>query len=394
MARRFVNTSSQYLNGNDAGLPTGTNEVSISIWVKTTQDVTNGNQYAIVNFGTPGTIGQLFAISYVYYHPSHGFTVTQWGDSMAGVNGANDGNWHHLCARRTGTTYYLDIDGVNVSSKSMTTNTTLSGSLNVGRIPSIPTYYNGEIAEIGIWSINLDASEVSALAKAYIPPFVRPSSLLRYYPLGGHYGQSDLDRWKNSYNLTANGSPTWTDHPRTIYQSGTRNNFTPFPDYTTLLDVIHPTNYYTIDSNYPFLSVRNNREMLLFSSTVQQTACFSRIMPSTYTGNGCHVYLYVAASTDVASTQNATFSFDVAFERVGNRVQPIDSNNFSSNKNRYYEQVPEICGYIKCIKIPFTASQMSSIQAGEMYTLRVQRAVSFDNAVGNAELYAVEIRSS
>ena len=73
-------------------------------------------------------------------------------------------------------------------------------------------------AEVGVWSVALDDAEIASLAKGYSPLEIRPASLVAYYPLGGHYGQADVDRWRNRYDLTPSGSPTWADHPRVIYQ--------------------------------------------------------------------------------------------------------------------------------------------------------------------------------
>ncbi len=77
--------------------------------------------------------------------------------------------------------------------------------------------FAGRIAEVAAWSAELTAAEVAALAAGHSPLTIRPGSLIAYYPLGGHYGQRDIDAWKSKYDLSVYGSPTWDDHCRVIY---------------------------------------------------------------------------------------------------------------------------------------------------------------------------------
>ena len=78
-------------------------------------------------------------------------------------------------------------------------------------------YGAGRVAEAALWNVELTAAELVALTKGYSPLCVRRQSLAGYWPLGGHYGQNDNDRWKNGYDMTATNSPTWADHGRVIY---------------------------------------------------------------------------------------------------------------------------------------------------------------------------------
>ena len=45
--------------------------------------------------------------------------------------------------------------------------------------------FNGNLAEIALWSVALDAGELIALGKYFSPSLVRPQSLIAYYPLIG-----------------------------------------------------------------------------------------------------------------------------------------------------------------------------------------------------------------
>ncbi len=131
--------------------------------------------------------------------------------------------WMHACGVFSATnsrTVYLD----GGSSATDTTSGSMSGVdqflIGAAWDAGSSTYVHytaGYIAEVGVWNVALTSAEVASLAKGFTPPHIRPASLVAYYPLGGHYGQLDVDRWKNRYDLTPTGSPTWADHPRVVY---------------------------------------------------------------------------------------------------------------------------------------------------------------------------------
>lgn len=70
------------------------------------------------------------------------------------------------------------------------------------------------IAEAAIWSAELDDTDAAILAAGVSPLLVRPQSLVYYAPL--IRAAQDVRR---GVTLTATGTPTVTDHPRTIYPS-------------------------------------------------------------------------------------------------------------------------------------------------------------------------------
>jgi len=69
---------------------------------------------------------------------------------------------------------------------------------------------DGEVAELAVWSVALDAAEANALGKGFSPYFIRPASRLLYAP---------LIRETNNWHGTAltDTSTTVTDHPGVIY---------------------------------------------------------------------------------------------------------------------------------------------------------------------------------
>ena len=64
-------------------------------------------------------------------------------------------------------------------------------------------YFPGRLAEIGVWNVALTTAEVGILAAGYSPLFVRPQSLIAYYPL---IRDEDQDR-VGGYDMTAFNAP-------------------------------------------------------------------------------------------------------------------------------------------------------------------------------------------
>jgi hypothetical protein len=70
-------------------------------------------------------------------------------------------------------------------------------------------YFDGRIAEVGIWSAALTAAEVASLADGMTCDKVRPQSLVFYAPL-----VRDLQDVRGGLTITNNNSATVANHPR------------------------------------------------------------------------------------------------------------------------------------------------------------------------------------
>ena len=79
------------------------------------------------------------------------------------------------------------------------------------------TYMNGQIADAGIWNVVLTAAEIESLSKGIPPSFIRPESLVAYWPLYGR-ASPEIDI-HNRYEMTLTGTSA-ADHPR-IYMPTT-----------------------------------------------------------------------------------------------------------------------------------------------------------------------------
>jgi hypothetical protein len=150
--------------------------------------------------------------------------------SSAGVNGAA-GTWAHACAvfasSTSRTAYY---NGGNAGSE--TTSVSPSPTrfcIGVAEFtPGAGNYFNGDIAEVGVWSTDLSAAEVAMLGAGYSPMLVRPQSLVFYAPMFGRGGAAGNEEdWSGGLVMTQNSSPAVTDHPRIIYPRRRSSIFVP-----------------------------------------------------------------------------------------------------------------------------------------------------------------------
>lgn len=218
MARGF-NGSSQYLEY--AGAVVSSKPLAMSLRHVITDNTitypalavyhTSGNHNISLHY-----IGSVSTIGWRAYCEISGASYRQVGSrASTGLNIA-------ACTWAAGTDApALYVNGVGVSGSA---SIGASGSATLSRTGIASyiyggsrQYHSGTAAEAAIWNAQLSEGELIALTNGYSPLEIRPASLVAYYPLGGHYGQYDLDRWKNRYDLTPTGSPTWADHPRVIY---------------------------------------------------------------------------------------------------------------------------------------------------------------------------------
>lgn len=137
--------------------------------------------------------------------------------------------------------------------------------------------------------------------------------------------------------------------------------------------------------------VRNNIACWDFDDTTGETVVFTGVLPRNYAGGGITVYLHWAATTATSGTGG----WLVAFERIGDAQQDIDSNGFAADQTVTAATVPTTSGHVKITNVAVSdGANMDSITVGELFRLRVTRDVANDTAVGDLELYAVELKET
>ena len=144
-------------------------------------------------------------------------------------------------------------------------------------------------------------------------------------------------------------------------------------------------------SNPATLDLRNLHPCLDFDAATNESAVFSSIMPRNYDGGGVTVYLHYAMSSAVADTVD----WDVAFERIGDQQQDIDSDDFAAVNSVDTTTVPGTSGLVDIANVTFTdGADMDSVAVGESFRLKVTRDASSDDATGDAELVKIEIKET
>lgn len=135
-------------------------------------------------------------------------------DTIQTTSGISTSIWGHACAvidSATSRTVYLNAADSGTSSVSRSV--TGLNRLQIGSARESSTnldYFNGLIAEVGIWDRALTLPEITSLAEGVSCPLVSVTNLVFYAPLI----RNMVDLSKNSLGLTNNGGATVSDHPR------------------------------------------------------------------------------------------------------------------------------------------------------------------------------------
>lgn len=225
MSVLFDNAASEYLEYS--GAIVSAYPFTLACWFYSDDATIDQELMAVGNPATNSNYWSLRAAGAVGGDPVQVIVESISDNETSTSTGFSANTWHHACGvftSSTSRTAYID----GGSSATGTTDLTPT-SPNLSRIgfsvrlsPIDPRYMSGRIAEAAIWDVALSAAEVVSLAKGFAPLFIRPASLVAYWPLdrnsfnkGG--GSTTLDRWKGTYNLTETNTPALAEHPRIYY---------------------------------------------------------------------------------------------------------------------------------------------------------------------------------
>lgn len=145
-------------------------------------------------------------------------------------------------------------------------------------------------------------------------------------------------------------------------------------------------------TNFAGLKRRNGHYVLAFKdAATNEDAIWSSVMPQHYGGGGVTVFLHYAL--DTATTGNT--DWDVAWERIGDQQQDIDSDSFAAVNSVDNTTVPGTAGLVDIVSVAFTnGADMDSVAVGESFRLKVTRDGASDTATGDAQLTKVELRET
>lgn len=137
---------------------------SVSVWFKTSVNLTNGNYATISRWGTattfPADIGKDFQVLFGTdaNFGTNGIGISQYGDGVA-VAGFNDGQWHHGAFMSIGSTYFVYVDGILRASKVMTTNAE-AGTIRLGGYTASSLLFSGEVDDYRAYNRYLTETEI------------------------------------------------------------------------------------------------------------------------------------------------------------------------------------------------------------------------------------------
>lgn len=144
-------------------------------------------------------------------------------------------------------------------------------------------------------------------------------------------------------------------------------------------------------ANYATLDLRNGHPVLDFDATTNEFAIFSGVMPQHYGGGGVTVYIHYSMTSGEADT----IDWDVEFELIGDGDLDIDSDSFAAANSIDNTTVPATSGLVDVVSVAFTdGADMDSVAVGDLFRIRITRDAVSDDATGDAELHAVEIRET
>lgn len=219
MARDF-NGSSQYLSNANA-LVTAV-PFSMSAWF-------NADSYTLSNgifvIGDTGTNNENMGLCCSSTGHVRAFSRNLGNESAAqSSTTASTGTWAHAAgvwSAANARAAYLNGGNKGTESTSRTPTAAALDNTWIARhvSNSLGLYFDGRVAEVALWNVALDDSEVAALGKGFCPLLIRPQSLVGYWPVLGNQSP-EQDRWATKFDMTLQNSPTKADHPRIYYPTG------------------------------------------------------------------------------------------------------------------------------------------------------------------------------
>lgn len=218
MARAFNDASSQHLSS--ATTPVTSFPLTMACWFNS-DDVANGQGImSVCDDTSDNDYFALVASGNVGGDPvqASSRSTAEGADNAATTTGYSANTWHHAAGVFTNSTSRAAfIDGGSKGTNTAANTPAASDQMGIGAIarPTVFFYFSGRIAEAAIWSAALSDAEVAVLATGISPLFVRPASLVAYWPLMGLLSpEPDII---GKYSMTLNAAPTAGDHVPITY---------------------------------------------------------------------------------------------------------------------------------------------------------------------------------
>lgn len=192
MSRRFYSASSQYLEV--ASALTTTMPLTFACWYNF---ITNQTQ-SMITIADSSNANRRFTLCFAGNSTS---AIHHDGTTAATATRASNfqNKWIHAAAVFTSATSrqaFANGIGGNVVATNVANSMAGCDTTSIGRRnSSTPAeFFDGIIAHAAIWSVDLSAGQIKALANGALPDTIQPNSLLGYWPLNGVSSIQELNR--------------------------------------------------------------------------------------------------------------------------------------------------------------------------------------------------------
>jgi hypothetical protein len=141
------------------------------------------------------------------------------------------------------------------------------------------------------------------------------------------------------------------------------------------------------------LDQRNQHFVLDFDGSINENAVFTAVMPQSYSDTtGVTVFIHFSMESDTAND----IDWDIAFERIGDGIQDVDSDGFATALSIDGSSLPSPSGEVGVVSKAFAkgATEMDSIIKGDLFRIKITRDATNDTSTTDAEIHAVEIRET
>ena len=224
MARYISETTPECFYNQDSALPAP--PASLSIWFKYGNP--GDGSASLCALSEPGG-GRRDYFRLIFNNTGSTASNALWAQAGDNTNTSNlaelsnldlqPGVWYQAVATSDAngglTVHYSGNSAADTSSTLALDNTT---DIVIGEFKVGSTGFQAKrchLAEMGVWNIELNATEAASLSDGFSPLMVRPDALVAYYPLGGMYTGGDGDALDivGGYTATEEGNVAETDHP-------------------------------------------------------------------------------------------------------------------------------------------------------------------------------------
>ena len=201
-----LNGTNQFLT---APAPVTAVPLTVSCWFYANNNAVNMALVVLENSGGTHRF-DLQALGAIVGDPIQSGTAAGGPSSFARTStGFSANTWNHACGVQSAInsrTAYLN-EGGQVTNNGVQTPTGIS-VLKIGVTSGNQNFFNGLLAEVGIWNAALSPAEIASLAKGVTCDKIRPQNLVFYAPL-----IRDLLDQKGGKTITNNNGATVANHP-------------------------------------------------------------------------------------------------------------------------------------------------------------------------------------